>query len=90
MKKIILCLICSIAFPGSYGCVNAGDNQRASGSDTLRIEVEEKLLVPDGKYDEVWLFLKKRYLDTDENIKRMDAGLKISRSDEEFFDTYFD
>jgi len=66
----------------------ADDN--VAGYNKLRIEQEDKLLVPLDKTDEVWKFLYERFIVDTESLKKLDASFTSSFNEEQFTDTYFD
>ena len=66
------------------------DETDAHGYDKVRIEQEDKLLVPPDLVDEVWQHLKKRLVDDQEFVRSLDAKFSTSWSEEQFTDTYYD
>lgn len=69
-----------------------GENadNKAAGYNKLRIEQEDKLLIPLDKTDEVWRFLYERFIVDTESLKKLDASFTSSFDEEQFTDTYFD
>ncbi len=64
--------------------------QAVNLAERLRIEEEEKLLVPIELQDKVWDFLYKNYVEDKEHLKKFDPYFNSSFADEYFTDTYFD
>jgi len=62
----------------------------AAGYNKLRIEQEDKLLVPLDKAEEVWEFLHERYVVDRESLKKLDSLFTSYFNEEKFTDTYFD
>ncbi|MEK7622368.1 MAG: CYTH domain-containing protein [Patescibacteria group bacterium] len=61
-----------------------------AAENTLRIEQEGKLLVPQEKANEVWQWLRKNYIDNHEVLNRLDPTLTVYANEENFRDNYFD
>lgn len=57
---------------------------------TLRLENEEKVNISKDTIEEVWKYLKKYYVDEEENLEILGEGIESTFSDEEFTDRYFD
>jgi hypothetical protein len=66
------------------------DEMDAHGYDKVRIEQEDKLLVPLELREEVWAYLKQRLVDDAEFVKSLDPAFSASWSEELFHDTYYD
>jgi len=66
------------------------DEFDAHGFDTVRVEQEDKLLVPFELRDEVWAYLKQRFVDDQEFVRSLDPKVVGSWSEELFHDTYYD
>ncbi len=56
----------------------------------LRIENEDKIVVPFDKVEEVSDYLLEKYIQTDKFVKELDPNLTATTSIEEFIDTYYD
>lgn len=56
----------------------------------MRLENEDKLVVPDDKVEEVWIYLLDRLVNDKTFIKSLDPGLDSYWYDELFADIYFD
>lgn len=61
-----------------------------AAENTLRIEQEGKLLVPQEKANEVWQWLRENYVDNHEALNRLDPTLTVYADEENFRDNYFD
>ncbi len=79
-----------LAFPPGASAQSQEDETDAHGYDKIRIEQEDKLLVPAEKVDEVWAFLQDRFVRDVDFIRSLDPGFTSSWSEELFHDTYFD
>jgi hypothetical protein len=66
------------------------DEVDAHGYDKLRIEQEDKLLVPRELVDEVWRFLEAQFVEDEAFIRGIDPRFSAKWSEELFHDTYFD
>lgn len=66
------------------------DEFDAHGHDTMRIENEDKLLVPADQVEEVWLFLLQRFHDDPAFLAELGPEFTSKWSEELFHDTYFD
>jgi len=88
-KKIIILLFIIFSIPSIFVCAEEEDFS-ASGYNKQRIEQEDKLLVPIDKVDEVWAFLKDRYVDDKEYLQKIDSLFTSYWNLEEFWDTYYD
>src|SRR5262245_24471943 len=66
------------------------DETDAPGYDKLRIEQEDKLLVPLDMAPEVWKWLHHRYVDDKTYLAELDSRFTATWSEELFTDTYFD
>ena len=66
------------------------EDTSATGYNNLRIEQEDKLLLPLDKADEVWKFLYERYIVDIEALKKLDSLFTSYFNEEQFTDTYFD
>jgi hypothetical protein len=62
----------------------------ASGFDSLRIEQEDKLFVPDDIAMDVWAFLQQRFVADKAFLVSLDPALTSFASEEHFRDTYYD
>lgn len=63
---------------------------RVTAQEDLRIEQEDKLLVPLERAEEVWRFLHAWLVEDPEGLASLDPELRASASEELFTDTYFD
>jgi hypothetical protein len=92
--SIILCLFSSAAALCALGGPSHAQSQEdetdAHGYDKVRIEQEDKLLVPREIRAEVWEFLKSRMVEDREFIRGIDPTFTASWSEELFHDTYYD
>ncbi len=70
--------------------VNAEDGTAVNNSNNMRIEEEDKLLVPLEKADEVWGYLYNKYVVNEGETKKLDPLLSAYNTNEEFTDVYFD
>lgn len=61
-----------------------------AAENTLRIEQEEKLLVPQEKANEVWMWLRENYIENQEALSRLDPTITAYANEEKFKDNYFD
>lgn len=61
-----------------------------AAENALRIEQEGKLLVPQDKMEAVWQWLQEHYVNNQETIDQLDPLLRVSSSEEQFTDTYYD
>lgn len=61
-----------------------------AAENTLRIEQEVKLLVPQEKTNEVWTWLRENYIENQEAISRLDPSITAYTNEENFKDNYFD
>jgi hypothetical protein len=66
------------------------DETDAHGYDTVRIEQEDKLLVPHELRDEVWDYLKQRLVEDTAFVQSINPAFTASWSEELFHDTYYD
>jgi len=66
------------------------DEVDAHGYDKMRIEQEDKLLVPRERVEEVWTYLRQHLVEDKEFILSLDPKLTSKWSEELFHDTYFD
>ena len=81
----LLALVCAV--PASRA---EEDDVSASGFDNMRIEQEEKLLVPMEIADEVLAFLKRRYVEDKAHLAELDPRFGSSFQEEDFTDVYYD
>lgn len=63
---------------------------RVAAQDELRIEQEDKLLVPLDQAEEVWRFLHGWLIEDPTGLASLDPDLRAAWSEELFTDTYFD
>lgn len=84
-KYSLICILYLFLFPvlDTINVIHADYNK-------LRIEQEDKLLIPLDKAEEVWNFLHDRYVLDSEALKQLDPLLSSYYHEEEFTDTYFD
>ena len=66
------------------------DETDAHGYDKMRIEQEDKLLVPEARKDEVWEYIRTRLTEDKEFLLSLDPKFTSKWSEELFHDTYFD
>ncbi len=65
--------------------------EEATGFDVMRIESEDKLVVPEDITDDVWEFLIATFIDNSEQLPLMGSGsISAWYAIEDFTDTYFD
>ncbi|MGH7540525.1 MAG: CYTH domain-containing protein [Gemmatimonadota bacterium] len=76
--------------PAALTAQNTADEIDASGTNVLRIEKEDKLLVPLERAEEVWEFLHGWLVEDVEALRSLDPALTSTWSEEQFYDTYFD
>lgn len=90
-RRIVLVLALSACLAAAAaGRAQQSMDDDTSGFNELRIEQEDKLLVPLDMVDEVWAFLVKRYVDDKAHVQAMDPTFTTSWQLEEFWDIYFD
>ena len=83
---LALALLCPVAFvPQSQE-----DETDAHGYDKMRIEQEDKLLVPMEIKDAVWEYLRTRLTEDKEFLASLDPLFTATWNEELFHDTYFD
>lgn len=85
---LILCASFGLALPAA--AQSQEDEMDASGYDKVRIEQEDKLLVPLEIREEVWNYLVQRLVDDTEFVHGVDPAFTASWSEELFHDTYYD
>ncbi len=98
MKKLISCfglpcMLSLVLIPALIAMKSARADEEdfsAAGFNTLRVEQETKLLVPLARAEEVWKFLRERYVTDRAALKTIDPLFASYYNDEEFTDTYFD
>ena len=78
------------ATPSLLSAQSQEDETDAHGYDKLRIEQEDKLLVPLEIKEEVWNWLRQRYAEDQAYLAELDPRFTASWSEELFTDTYFD
>lgn len=66
------------------------DEVDAHGHDKVRIEQEDKLLVPTERIEEVWEYLRQRLHEDKAFLAELDPRFTSKWSEELFHDTYFD
>lgn len=66
------------------------DETDAHGYDTVRVEQEDKLLVPEERVEEVWQYLLQHLHDDKSFLLSLDPSFTCKWSEELFHDTYFD
>ncbi len=83
-----------LALPALVCVVSASraeeDDVSASGFDNMRIEQEEKLLVPLEIADEVLAFLEQRYVTDKARLAELDPHFASTLQEEDFTDVYYD
>ena len=87
--SLALLALCSMTFVPAFP-QSQEDETDAHGYDKVRIEQEDKLLVPQGKVEEVWEYLRHRLTEDKEYLASLDPTFTASWSEELFHDTYFD
>lgn len=87
MFKALFCLVMML---GLMMTGYASSEFEEGGDNTLRIENEYKLSVPQEKTEAVWTYLTERYGNDHSFLKDIDAGFKATLSEENFVDTYYD
>lgn len=94
MKKFTLTLTFLSVFifgPIPQDLAKAGDDEfNASGYGVQRTEQEDKLTIPLEKLEEVWAYLKGKYVADKEGLKKLDPLFTSYAEEEEFTDVYFD
>ena len=78
------------AAPASVQDGDGDDEFSAHGFDTLRIEEEDKLWVPQELEEQVWVFLQEHFANGSEALRGLDPEFKTRNSTEAFSDTYYD
>jgi hypothetical protein len=90
----ILPLLCTLLFhsPSLVQAQSVEDESEfsASGFNTLRIEQEDKLLVPSDQADAVWQFLLDYLVSDPTQLQALDPLFTAYAQEEAFTDTYFD
>jgi hypothetical protein len=89
----IAALAAALAVPLLLTALPSGaeeEDMSASGFDNMRIEQEEKLLVPMEIGDQVLAFLKARYVDDKARLAELDPRFTSSYDVEDFTDVYYD
>jgi hypothetical protein len=66
------------------------DETDAHGYDKVRVEQEDKLLVPSERIEEVWEYLRQRLCEDEAFLASLDPRFTSKWSEELFHDTYFD
>ncbi|MBP7088356.1 MAG: hypothetical protein KBB01_03555 [Candidatus Omnitrophica bacterium] len=89
MKKIMLfsSMIFAVVF-SNISYVSADENP--GDYNVMRIENEDKLVVPKEKTKEVWSYMVERLVNEKTYLKSLDPGFESYYSDELFIDVYFD
>ncbi len=88
MMKFIVAILLGIVGHGTF--VQAQQTPiDIRAFENVRIEQEDKILVPEGKADEVWKYITERYLNQ-EHVKTLDPEFSTYHHDEQFEDRYFD
>lgn len=91
VHRIVAVLLAALAASFSSGGSGlAAQASDASGTDVLRIEQEDKLLVPLERAEEVWEFLRGWLVEDVDALRSLDPELTSTWSEERFYDTYFD
>jgi hypothetical protein len=90
MKLRLLSLLAPLVLPLAARAQSQEDEMDAHGYDKVRIEQEDKLLVPNDLRADVWEYLKQRLVDDKEFLQSLDPGFTSSWSEELFHDTYYD
>jgi hypothetical protein len=90
MAAMLLVLIASWCAPGAPVAQSQESETAASGIDKVRIEQEDKLLIPVDQIEEVWDYLRERLVEDDAFLAELDPAFTASWSEELFHDTYFD
>src|SRR5688572_26502151 len=87
---ITLLFLCPLLLSPAFSPQSQEDETDAHGYDKVRIEQEDKLLVPPGMEEEVWEYLRQRLTEDKEFLASLDPKFTASWSEELFHDTYFD
>ena len=90
LPRAISCAAIALACVLPLRAQSQEDETDAHGYDTVRIEQEDKLLVPLELADEVWAFLKQRLVEDTAFVTSLDPSFTASWSEELFHDTYYD
>jgi uncharacterized protein YjbK len=91
LRSSLVCALVLSCYFVAAGPANGQESEfSASGFDTLRVESEDKLLVPNDKAEEVWRYLEQTYVLSQEKLKNLDPLFTAYQHDEQFTDTYFD
>ncbi len=92
--SLVGAVILSLGAPGPRPAAGPARVQEsktdARGYDKVRIEQEDRLLVPLEIADEAWRWLEQRYVQDQEFVRGLDPRFSSSWSEELFTDTYFD
>jgi len=83
-------ILLSGALPSTVLAQSQEDETDAHGYDKVRIEQEDKLLVPPDMIDEVWTYLRGHLVDDKAFVGSLDPKFSSSWSEEMFTDTYYD
>jgi len=96
-KRIIFIVTLTLILTGCQLNKNVNNNTNQSNGDKqdyifdqLRIENEDKIVVPYDKVNEISDYLITRYIKTDKFLKEINSNLIASSSTEEFTDIYYD
>ena len=96
-KRIIFIVILTFILTGCQLNKNVNNNTNQSNGDKpdsvfdqLRIENEDKIVVPYDKVNDIGDYLITRYIKTDKFLKEINSNLIASSSTEEFTDVYYD
>ena len=94
-KRIIFIVILTFILTGCQLNKNVNNNTNQSNGDKpdsvfdqLRIENEDKIVVPYDKVNDIGDYLITRYIKTDKFLKEINSNLIASSSTEEFTDVY--
>lgn len=85
-----LLLATALAVAAPAAAQSQEDEMDAHGFDKVRIEQEDKLLVPLELREEVWSYLLQRLVEDTEFVRGLDPAFTASWSEELFHDTYYD
>ncbi len=90
MKKILLFSSVIFAVSLSNNVNHVYSNEYAGDYNVMRIENEDKLVVPREKTKEVWNYMVKKLVNDKSYLKSLDSGFESYCYDELFIDIYFD
>jgi hypothetical protein len=83
-------LLAALCLPATLAAQSQEDETDAHGYDKLRIEQEDKLLVPKERVEEVWDYLRRHLCEDKQFLAELDPSFSAKWSEELFHDTYFD